>query len=339
MARSDAERHGHAAPLPPPAGGDDLRLVRAVMERSRAWSTLPTPEALFTRAAADIAAVLAVDAGYIVYRPPLSPDDAPFRVFAAWGVLADRADDLAGRAHAQATAAPSPLSYLTQRWLMLDEVPPSVRHDWEAWGIVAGGSWPIVVGDRRTGALVLRRCRPAAGDDAPIAALCALQLSLLVELQDLRRRAETLSESDPLTGVLNRRGLHARLADLIALAEQTGAHLVLSVVDVDGLKAVNDAAGHPVGDRLLIEIANALGAHVREGDLVARIGGDEFAVVCRVAPSQVEGVQRRLDAMLADASRSWRATAGHAVYGRDGAEWDALYALADARLYARRSRP
>jgi diguanylate cyclase (GGDEF)-like protein len=331
------EEDGHVAPAPAPEGGAELRLVRTLLERSRAWSTCRTHGELLARAARDVAEVLDVDAGYFVYRPPAA-GDGPFEVYAPWGPLVDRLPELWERANRQAAAAPSPLGYLSERWLTRSEVPPAVRQDWERWAIAQGGSWPIVAGGQRVGALVARRRRVPPRDDAPLVALCALQLSLLLELQELRRQAEAQSEHDELTGLLNRRGLARRLPALRELAERTCTSLLLSVVDVDGLKRVNDTAGHPEGDRLLREIGRALDALGGQDGLVARIGGDEFAVVRRVAAGEEARARARLDRLLARAGRGWRATAGHAAFGPDGAEWDAVYAAADARLYARRRR-
>lgn len=331
------EEDGHATPAPAPEGGEELRLVRTLLERSRAWSTCRTHEELLARAARDVAEVLQVDAGYFVYRPP-ADGDGPFEVLAPWGRLAGRLPELSERANRQAATVASPLRYLSERWLTCSEVPPNVRRDWEAWGIAQGGSWPIVAEGRRVGALVVRRRRVPARDDAPLLSLCALQLSLLLELQELRRQAEAQGERDELTGLLNRRGLARRLPALRETAERTRTSLLLSVVDVDGLKRVNDASGHPEGDRLLREIGRALHRYAQDDGLVARIGGDEFVVVRRVAAGEEPRTRARLDRLLARAGCGWRATAGHAAFGPDGADWDAVYAAADARLYARRRR-
>ena len=83
---------------------------------------------------------------------------------------------------------------------------------------------------------------------------------------------------DPLTGLLNRRALEAELQRLLpqVRAESPAAALF---IDLDHFKAVNDSAGHAVGDRLLREVALALAASVRRDELVARLGGDEFVIV------------------------------------------------------------
>ncbi|MEW6252403.1 MAG: GGDEF domain-containing protein, partial [Planctomycetota bacterium] len=84
--------------------------------------------------------------------------------------------------------------------------------------------------------------------------------------------------SDPLTGIPNRRALISELARALANAERTGTVVHVAFVDLDGFKAINDRHGHDAGDRFLIAMACALRDGVREGDFVARYGGDEFVV-------------------------------------------------------------
>ncbi len=107
-----------------------------------------------------------------------------------------------------------------------------------------------------------------------------------------RDRVAVLAFTDALTGVGNRRAFDVRVAEL---SRSTGGEtdVAMIVVDVDRLKAVNDAGGHEAGDRALQAVANALTGQVRAGDLVARLGGDEFVAV-------VEGVDRGDAAEIAE---------------------------------------
>ncbi|WP_019516791.1 GGDEF and EAL domain-containing protein [Sphingomonas sp. Mn802worker] len=96
----------------------------------------------------------------------------------------------------------------------------------------------------------------------------------LTEEHERRIRAELEATTDPLTGLLNRRGLDQRLA---ALPADLACGVML--VDLDGFKQVNDTLGHDAGDAILVEVGDRLRGSVRRDDLVARLGGDEFAVV------------------------------------------------------------
>jgi diguanylate cyclase (GGDEF)-like protein len=92
--------------------------------------------------------------------------------------------------------------------------------------------------------------------------------------------AERLSVVDPLTGVANLRGFHRRVEDEIDRCRLVGEELALMMIDLDDFKFVNDRYSHTMGDAVLVETANALRATVREDEMVARRGGDEFAIVC-----------------------------------------------------------
>ncbi len=106
--------------------------------------------------------------------------------------------------------------------------------------------------------------------------------ALLAEVRALLRhtqQVEQLAYTDPLTGLRNRRGLDEALERAEARARRYGTPAAVALLDVDGLKAVNDRHGHAAGDALLQEVAAALVEGARTADVVARVGGDEFAVL------------------------------------------------------------
>ena len=108
---------------------------------------------------------------------------------------------------------------------------------------------------------------------------------VLVQVQDVteRRRLEDqlrhLADHDPLTGLLNRRGIDRALAQHVARGRRYGAEGALLVLDLDGFKTVNDSLGHAAGDELIVTCASALQNRLRETDILGRLGGDEFAVL------------------------------------------------------------
>ncbi|HEY6182277.1 MAG TPA: diguanylate cyclase [Terriglobales bacterium] len=114
-----------------------------------------------------------------------------------------------------------------------------------------------------------------------IAARKAAELTLAIKAQELasaNKELENLSLVDDLTGLYNRRGFMALADHRVKLAYRNGAVFSVAFVDLDGLKQINDALGHQAGNQALVDAANALKNCFRESDILARIGGDEFAL-------------------------------------------------------------
>ena len=149
-------------------------------------------------------------------------------------------------------------------------------------------------------ATVLVRHDAAAPTGGFIAVLCR-------DVSDDRERAATLLhllEHDPTTGLLNRPAALERTAAALRQASADGGEVAVLLIDVDRLRDVNDALGHDIGDRLLASTAKRLTTAVRPDDLVARVGGDEFLVLCRrvtdgaVAMELADRVRRALTGRL-----------------------------------------
>jgi diguanylate cyclase len=109
-----------------------------------------------------------------------------------------------------------------------------------------------------------------------IASKLILEHARLVEAQ-----WHYLAQRDALTGLSNRRGWDLALAEEEDALDQLGENAMVLVADLDGLKLVNDTNGHAAGDRYLVAAAHALRAQLREIDIAARVGGDEFAILVR----------------------------------------------------------
>lgn len=106
--------------------------------------------------------------------------------------------------------------------------------------------------------------------------------SLRAEIDANKRRIaylENLADRDPLTPVVNRRAFMRELERAMSYAERYGGPASLVYLDLDGMKALNDAHGHAIGDRALMVVAETLVANVRASDVVGRLGGDEFGII------------------------------------------------------------
>lgn len=163
----------------------------------------------------------------------------------------------------------------------------------------------------------------------------------MAQLRSRHNVMDHLAHHDPLTGLPNRRMVEARLAEALDRADRSGLVCAVLFVDLDHFKNINDGLGHEVGDVVLRAVAQRLSDDLRVGDLVGRMGGDEFVVVC-------EGLHGELDAdpiavklqaqfhqpvLHQGLPIQVRASVGISLYPRDGHDVRSLLSDADAAMY------
>jgi len=164
----------------------------------------------------------------------------------------------------------------------------------------------------------------------------------LVDNARLFDQVRQLAVTDPLTGLSNYRTLITVMEAEIQRSRRTGRSFALLLLDLDGLKAINDQNGHLVGSQAICRLANVLRIHSRAMDTAARYGGDEFAVVLpEAAEEAAASVGRRICERLARDGGTPHVTVsvGAAVFPRDGETIESLFNAADRALYGMKRRP
>lgn len=164
--------------------------------------------------------------------------------------------------------------------------------------------------------------------------------SMYLKRREVGFQKEALRDS--LTGLGNKSLFDAQLQQSALRAERDNETLGLLVIDLDGFKAVNDKHGHKVGDVLLQQVAERIVNETRASDVIARIGGDEFAAILIKpnSPDHVYTVAQKLEKALASTPYNLNGTivkigasVGTAILPEDGLDLDHLFTLADKRMY------
>lgn len=192
-------------------------------------------------------------------------------------------------------------------------------------------------------ALLLQRALATHFDNVQTAVRKELDVQL--RFRDAQKASAEIAEianTDELTGVTNRRGFLTLVSGLIDERRGDPRPFALGVIDLDGFKPVNDCYGHAAGDLVLIEVARRLERHIGDEGIVARIGGDEFAVVYLDATSDEDLIaagQRLIQAVstpieLPQASVRVSGSCGFAVFPEAGMEPATLLERADEALYS-----
>jgi diguanylate cyclase (GGDEF)-like protein len=206
----------------------------------------------------------------------------------------------------------------------------------ELW--VAGGKpstlvyEPLMRGSEPVGVLVVGWPESVTADSTrtSVVALLAHEAAAVIERADRMSRLSDMASTDPLTGLPNRRAWDARVEQALA----AGQHFAVAMIDFDHFKEYNDTYGHPAGDRLLKETAAIWREQLRTGDLLARLGGEEFGLLLLDCdPARAAEVIERLRKLIYGERTC---SIGFATR-RSGEGADAVMARADAALYEAKS--
>lgn len=208
---------------------------------------------------------------------------------------------------------------------------------------------PLVAQGEVIGTLAVYSATPRrfSNDTRRLVRLYAAQAAIAIANAQLLAETHRLARDDDLTGVMNRRSLMERLENEIHAANRHGDILAVAMCDVDGLKSVNDSAGHLAGNEVLIKVAHVMRESVRAEDVVARFGGDEFVVLLpRTGLLPAQALVGRMGTRLREETYHWagveqtvpRVSFGIAWFPEDGRTADALLGVADERMYLDKSR-
>jgi diguanylate cyclase (GGDEF)-like protein len=204
-----------------------------------------------------------------------------------------------------------------------------------AWGTVHGFG-PFAIGTRNESLLLLQSF---------VGVIAVMTMALAAVLADRRRaedRAQYLAISDPLTGLGNYRRVVDALEAEIKRSDRTRRSFAFLLMDLDGLKTINDTYGHLTGNRALCRLAKILQTHSRAIDTPARFGGDEFALVIPEANHEAaQQIALRISSWLAGDGEQPQLSVsiGMAVWPENGETVDMLLGAADRMLYEVKRQP
>lgn len=315
-------------------------ILREFFHRTREWARATRGMELFQMAAFDLRDFADIDSGFFVCgKSPLtnglkSPTTG---VYVPWGVFADNNEQVQKLVDAARTRLET-LNLNIEQWILTEDMPEDLQMEWADYNVLEAGIWPLISREQMFGAIVVARTQPISNrlsieSKTHVLDACAAQVSVALDLILARKIAEEASQRDLLTGLLNRRGIEVKLPLLVEKTKTSGDFLAFGLIDLDDLKSVNDTQGHPAGDEALRQVADIISHNVRANDLVARFGGDEFAVVLQVERPDATTFMTRIQEAIEMQSDGHTVSVGGAIWGIDGDTLEQCYEVADSRLY------
>ena len=210
-------------------------------------------------------------------------------------------------------------------------------------GLRSAFAFPILLGDTFYGVMEFFARETLKPDLALVELVQTIgsQIGQFMARKAAEQNLRFVASHDPLTGLFNRSIFHERLHQALAQAGRFGRTLSLLFIDLDGFKLINDTLGHNAGDALLVELANRLRATLREGDVIGRMGGDEFVVLIEESggATQVAEVAKKIREaatrpfLLQGRVCQVTASIGISLYPDDGKDAQSLLKSADMAMY------
>lgn len=253
-------------------------------------------------------------------------------------------------------ASPEAATFQEQKFVLIPDVGRDertsplrgiiAREQFRAYAVFA-----LEAENNRLGTLSLYWDEPHAisSIDVAVGQLFARRAAAMLQSANLYEQATAESLTDALTGLPNRRYLDRRLSEECERANRTGRPFALLMIDLDGFKSINDTFGHAIGDSVIQQVGAALKQSIRSTDMVARYGGDEFAVIVPEADREAAiRLAEKLKTVLAstklhlprDTQRYISASIGIALCPPDSDSPQRLFELADQRMFrAKRQMP
>jgi diguanylate cyclase (GGDEF)-like protein len=205
-------------------------------------------------------------------------------------------------------------------------------------------TFPLIKGEELIGALALysEEDRQYSADEMRLLETISAHAATALHNALVFERTKESALTDNLTGLPNARYLYSFFDQERSRAERHGYPLALMMMDLDGLKNVNDSYGHAAGDEVLRQVAHIVRSQLRTGDTLIRYAGDEFAAMLhRATPEVILDLKLRVQSAVDSFEHEVRPTRvaqvgisiGYAAYGADGHTIDELMEVADQRMY------